>query len=607
MAAACGNMATVTDYDKDVAKRANVVREGLSNAPQQSQTGFGTALRCMDFLMVTYGVQGLGVLIEDIPDATRKVSASGKDMIISAISRMTRRSRAIRLVAFSVTDATLASVIGMHSKAQVLENPPDFTIRGSVSQFDDSLVRKQGDVGIGIGAVTAGAAAQGQASNLALDLSVINTRSLELLPGVTSSNEVLIMKQGAGGDGEVNTRKFGLNFNFVLAKSEGNAQALRTLSELATIELIGKLTKVPYWSCLGTDDTNPQVQAEITDWWETLASDPVSLVAYLQRQMWARGLYNSPVNGQIDDALLHAIKIYQEAMGRKSNPELDLGFFQAYLRTDHTEVQKIARAALAKDPGPAAAPVATASVAPGGTSAPAPNGTPLVFVQSNRGPNAVYRGGQPYAVDVAVDSDTFLYCYLVDENRRINQFFPNPVQTEPSVKAGTRIQFPGNLPFTFVASASAAQETVACFASPKNLGESPLQGPRRPAAWMNWPIPCARWPGRKSAWESTMSKSSKFIPPLLAAALASSGAWAGIEEKPAATKPTNIESMARVPDRSVEQSVLRCFQEGRLVYEGRGYRPVEVSDTKPLLKGGQGKALQLFDMRHGLCILDHHE
>ena len=33
--------------------------------------------------------------IEDVPDSTKKVNASGKDMIISAMSQMTRRSRAV--------------------------------------------------------------------------------------------------------------------------------------------------------------------------------------------------------------------------------------------------------------------------------------------------------------------------------------------------------------------------------------------------------------------------------------------------------------------------------------------------------------------------------
>src|SRR5690606_8940335 len=96
----------------------------------------------------------------------------------------------------------------------------------------------------------------------------------------------------------------------------------------ASIELIGKLTKVPYWTCLGAPDSDEAVVAEITVWWETMAANPISLVAYFQQQMIARGLYPGEVNGQVDDALLHAIELYQEAMGRQPSSTLNYEFFR---------------------------------------------------------------------------------------------------------------------------------------------------------------------------------------------------------------------------------------------------------------------------------------
>ena len=170
--ASIAGCATVTDYNKDVVRRAN---EGKNpqEAPTPNATGFAAALRCMDITFLNYGVRDLTVLIEDVPDATRKVNASGKDMIISAMSQMTRRSRAVNLIAFSINDQTLGAVIGLGTRNQLVESPPDFTIRGSVSQFDENVVRKQGDVGLGVGAVSAGYAKQGTASVLALDLSKI--------------------------------------------------------------------------------------------------------------------------------------------------------------------------------------------------------------------------------------------------------------------------------------------------------------------------------------------------------------------------------------------------------------------------------------------------
>ena len=185
--ATVASCATVTDYNKDVVKRANASGKGPQEAPALNATGFAPALRCMDITFLNYGVRNLTVLIEDVPDSTKKVNASGKDMIISAMSQMTRRSRAVNLMAFSINDQTLGAVIGLGTRNKLVETPPDFTIRGSVSQFDENVVRKQGDVGVGFNAFSAGYAKQGTASVLALDLSVINTTTLNLVEQLAHS------------------------------------------------------------------------------------------------------------------------------------------------------------------------------------------------------------------------------------------------------------------------------------------------------------------------------------------------------------------------------------------------------------------------------------
>lgn len=484
----CATVNELTDYDETVRARAKVNRNP-KDQPALNSTGFKSALRCMDYLMISYGVKNLSVLVEDIPDSTRKVNAAAKDMVISAVSQMSRRSRAIDLVAYSINDQTLGAIIGLGTRDRLIERAPDFTIRGSVSQFDDSVVKKQGEAGINVGAVTVGGAMQGSADILGLDLSVIETSSLLLVPGATSTNSMQIVNKGGGGDGEVNTRKLGLNFNFVLAQSEGRSQALRTLIELATIELIGKLTKIPYWTCLGADPSSPQVASEISDWWETLAGDTISLVAYIQQQMIARGLYAGTINGMIDDALIHSVVVYKQAMGLPPDESLNLDFFKAYLATDHTATQKVAAEILASNPGPApeqlatgeeksAAVVAAVGAAPAGAQAPAAGQPVFVYVTGAQGPQTVHRPGQPFSVDVTVDQDTNLYCYLIDENQILNQFFPNALQPQPNVKAGTRMQFPGSFPFQFVTSPRGVTESIACFGTPTALGAEPLAGVR---------------------------------------------------------------------------------------------------------------------------------
>jgi hypothetical protein len=51
--------------------------------------------------------------------------------------------------------------------------------------------------------------------------------------------------------------------------------------------------------------------------------------------------------------------------------------------------------------------------------------------------------------------------------------------------------------------------------------------------------------------------------------------------------------------------VLRCWQEGRLVYEGAGVVPSSQGVAAIELRNASGTAVQVFDLKNGLCLLDH--
>src|SRR5262245_55598041 len=63
-------------------------------------SAFGPALRCMDAMLLEHGVRDLSVIVEDLADpAQQKAQAGTKELLVNAVSDMTQRSRAIRLVA----------------------------------------------------------------------------------------------------------------------------------------------------------------------------------------------------------------------------------------------------------------------------------------------------------------------------------------------------------------------------------------------------------------------------------------------------------------------------------------------------------------------------
>jgi hypothetical protein len=449
-------------------------------------------------------VRNVPVVIEDVEDKTSKVKAGGREMFISATSQMTRASRAIRLIPFDPNRQLFRDVF----KEGELAQKSAFFIQGSVSQFDDSLLKKQRDGGICLGVICLGGADSDSFSGMSIDMSVLNVQeSMSLVPGAISKNFVLIRKSGKGADADMTYKKFGVNFNFVNSQSDGTGQALRNLIELSAIELYGRLLKVPYWACLGVPDDDEGVKSEIDDWWDMLQGDLPSLVIYLQSQMTARQLWKGDINGEIDDALLRAVRAYKFAMGLKDDENIDNDFFRRYLTSNHAEVQPKAQAKMkaieaAEGPIVPAAPVvaqaaaAPAAAAPAAAPPPAAGGAAAavaagaganlpaaaapsaqqaqrasaVAVQGTKGPTYVYKRGESFDVEVAVANRGFLYCYLIDDNKDVVQFFPNPAQASAAVAAGQRMLFPGRFPFQLMASAKGATETIACFASPQDLG-----------------------------------------------------------------------------------------------------------------------------------------
>lgn len=107
-----------------------------------------------------------------------------------------------------------------------------------------------------------------------------------------------------------------------------------------------------------------------------------------------------------------------------------------------------------------------------------------------------------------------------------------------------------------------------------------------------------------------MSRSSRRLPArwlLVAAALATCGgsvAEPADKAKATRTKPTPVESMARIVDDSPRSS-FKCWQEGRLIFESNGVSlPESGAGGVAPIKGPNGRQVQVLDLRQGLCILE---
>jgi hypothetical protein len=445
VALSCTLAVACVPVKQDVKKELPKLTKGPEEAPRRTITNFSTALRCMDRKLIDYGIYDISMLVEDIRDSTDKVKAGAKDMLISAISEMTRRSHAIRLVAFGSDSGNLVSFLVSANETSPYAVVPQYDIRGSISQLDRSVAAKDVSAGINISNVGIGGAKTANASVLALDLAVISTRDYSVLPGVVSKNSIVIFKEGQGADADAAIGKFGINFSMNLTRSEGDAQALRNLIELAAIELVGKLTKTPYWTCLGVDSSKPEIEGEIYDWYYNLVADQ-QIITYFQTHLANRGYYDGPVDGQYNAQLTEAVTNYQRGLGLEATGNIDRELFTAFLDRATPPKPEVPR-----EPKTADSQVAVVDIR----------------FADRKGP--VLSKGEQFDVIVQPSRDAHIFCYFEVQDGSVQRFFPNRFTSNSLIQASDPLRLPGGMPFKLFASTEGSKERLACFSSPRPL------------------------------------------------------------------------------------------------------------------------------------------
>lgn len=452
-------------------------------APQQNVTDFTEALACMDGLMLRFGVTEVAVLVEELQDKTQKLNAGTRDMLVSAVSDMTRRSRAIRLVTFGTDTNNIVGFKGLLENRQPFALVPKYDIRGAITQFDEEVARDQADLALPrLDLASAGAQfsisgnRNRQFGAIALDLSVIHTSDLTLVPGVSSKNLVVLTRDTSTSQASAAIRKIGINFTFTVGRTEGPAQALRTMVELATVELFGKLLRLPYWECLQISPENPRVQRELDDWFFAKSRNN-ELIGLFQDQLRHRGLYDGPIDNAMSPALERAIAGFRRQVALAPGASIDRAAYAALLH------QRVGPAPLRAASAPVGASSALNAAAPAGASS-APNAAePVATVAAATPPDAqtvplrprirmskpVYRAGENVSFEVQLPADGYLYCYLQDMRGHVRRIFPNRFQSDARVSAGRPLSLPGAMRFALQAEGAGQREKVACVATARDV------------------------------------------------------------------------------------------------------------------------------------------
>lgn len=416
--------------------------------PVRNITGFSESLSCMDELFVQYGVNGFVVTSAGIPDATGRVGGGTKDMLISAISKMSVKSKAIVWVDFdqTLTDvADLQGLVGFTDEFLI----PNFYIRGAITQLDQGILDESVSGGINLPAVELGVSKDQQVSVVSIDMNIGNLVTRQIIPGLSATNSVAVVRRGLGGDAGATIGKAGLFFNVSLDKSEGLHQATRTLIELSAIELMGRLTQVPYWRCLRIEQTNPEMVAQARDWYASMSEQERTVFA--QRVLTSRGYYNGPAHGALDPSTTAAISRYQADQGLLALGRMNFDLYQDFISQD---------LALGKEPQIETAAVDITKALPLGVS-----------LATLKGHSFQYKVNESLGLTAETTQDSYLYCYYQDGTGAIARLYPNRFSPDPYTIGGEPVSIPGaDSQFKIVFDQPGAREEVTCLASVKEVG-----------------------------------------------------------------------------------------------------------------------------------------
>jgi hypothetical protein len=409
-------------------------------------TNFTPALRCMDVWMFNAGTRDVTLMMEEMRDATQKVPISARDMMTSAISEMTRRSRAVRLSVFGSDQGNLLQLLQTAQKTQAFQVLPEYNIRGTVSQFDENVQKRSSSLGLVSELLGLRLAQEARFSVLAFDAAMVRTDSLTLVPGVSSKNTTVVtQRDNSAGDGQGRLLGMGAVFAFDAARAEGNAQAARNMIELAAVELVGKLIRAPYWQCLGLDDNHPEVQRELDDWFQSM--DEGERLQFVKGRLRERRWFDGAADTAATPAFATALADTRRALGLPADGGVDMAYFSRLItrtlpvgplsRLQRAAVSATVAVPVPAQPGPQAA---TAATAPGpATTSSAPPAR--VFSQTGADGRA--------ALQVLTASAGHLYCFAQDPaTQALRRIYPNRFVRDSHVAAGAQLSVPGQARFT---------------------------------------------------------------------------------------------------------------------------------------------------------------
>ncbi|CAA7620924.1 putative Peptidoglycan-binding domain 1 protein [Candidatus Terasakiella magnetica] len=416
-------------------------------------SNFSEALTCVDGLLVRYGVSGIALANGGILDSTGKVAAGTNEMVVTAISRMTRQSRALTFIDYDTTSGDLARITAEVRAGRRAAILAAYYLRGAITSVDENVL--QSSVG-GRGALSRkdtivdpdGIGKKGLIDTfeiadsknqlvtvMSLDVNLANSHTRQVIAEANSSNTIAVVQAGKSDESGGKISKMGINFTISTNEAEGKGAAVRALTELALIESIGRLTSIPYWECLGHERTEPTYRT----WARELFDDQSE---QSRMDFVLRGLHRSGYVPEIAGASAHlapTISRYQADHDLVPTGQVDFDLYYSLMAQD-----------------------------PGESPRAAANHRRLSVEVAATDGGASFKKGQGVSLILTAPVRASAYCFMREADDVLIRVFPNRFQPSPHLTNASSVTVPPQegRSFAMVLDKAPGRTIFTCFSLP---------------------------------------------------------------------------------------------------------------------------------------------
>ncbi|PWW49100.1 putative peptidoglycan binding protein [Melaminivora alkalimesophila] len=461
--------------DRQYQERAPIASRPVVR-PVRSVSSFSESLMCMDRMLRAAEVPTTLITSKQFVDFSGKVPAATKEMVVTALSQMSRVSNAFRFVDFEVDIARQDTVqnlttILLNNNQMQLQRPALY-VSGAIAFVDQGVINNSFDAGISGPRVDLGYSQSRNATVVALEVHLGDFRTRTIIPGLDSANEVIVGSGGQGVDLGGRIGEYGVRFNVGRDYAIGTGAALRTLVDLSMIELVGKWARLPYWQCLTLDQSHPQFQRQMHDWY--LESGHSGQSQLLRSSLVTRGYLPQDASDRpVTDPLVRdALARFQADRGIPVSGTID---FQTYEAALGNFVSLAEDGSLARVGWAATGTVTTAQTSADGklpplqVAAQAPWSIDLQIENPQpAGERPAFTEGEQVFLSATVTRASHLYCYFADSSGGIMRLLPNLLQPHSLVSANQAVRIPDWMapnPGFILDAGKPGQETVMCLAT----------------------------------------------------------------------------------------------------------------------------------------------